>query len=154
METEIWSAAEEWIADYDNNDRAAINYYFTTALSALKMGDVEKARQNLDNLMETPESKERDIQINQIKGLLLIEEGNADEGIKLLRETAVTESELPVDFGPPVIVKPSYELLAEVMMEMEDYEQALVVYEKQLQRTPKRMRSVVGKKQALEAITK
>lgn len=154
VETEIWSAAEEWAADYENDNRGAINYYFTTAFSAIKMGDVEKARQNLDDLMETPESKERDIQINQIKSLLLIEEGNAEEGIKLLRETAVAESELPVDFGPPVIIKPSYELLADVMVEMGNFEQALVAYEKQLERTPNRRGSVLGKDKVLTMLPK
>ncbi|HET8866380.1 MAG TPA: tetratricopeptide repeat protein [Gracilimonas sp.] len=148
VETEIWSAAEEWAADYENDNPAAINYYFTTALSAIKMGDVEKARQNLADLMKTPASKERDIQVNQIKSLLLIEEGNAEEGIKLLRETVVAESELPVDFGPPTIVKPSYELLGDVFLELGNYEEALEAYEKQLQRTPKRRRSLLGKDQA------
>lgn len=148
VETEVWPAAEEWSADYENDNRAAINYHFITALSAIKMGDIEKARLNLNNLMATQESKERDIQVNQIKSLLLIEEGNTEEGIKLLRETVVAESELPIDFGPPTIVKPSYELLGDVLMEMENYKEAVAAYDKQLERTPKRARSLIGKDRA------
>lgn len=154
VESERWSAAEEWAADYENDNRGAINYFFTTALSAIKMRDLEKGRSNLDKLMETPESKERDIQINQIKSLLLIEEGNAEEGIKLLREAVVAESELPIDFGPPTIVKPSYELLGDVLMEMENYKEAVAAYEKQLERTPKRIRSLMGKDQAQKLASK
>lgn len=145
IESEIWIAAEEWAADYENDNRAATNYFFTAAFSAIKIGEIEKARQNLDNLMKTPESKERDIQINQIKSLLLIEEGNPEEGIKLLRETAIAESELPIDFGPPTIVKPSYELLGDVFLEMENFEEAVAAYKKQLERTPKRRKSLTGK---------
>ena len=88
--------------------------------------------------------------MDQIKGLLLIEEGNEDQGIELLKKAAVAESELPIDFGPPSIVKPSFELLGDVLLNAERYEEALEAYEKQLDRTPKRRRSVLGKERALD----
>ncbi|MEQ8523883.1 tetratricopeptide repeat protein [Gracilimonas sp.] len=148
VDSEMWVAAEEWKAEYETGNRAGQNYFFTSAFAAIKMGELEKARENLDKLMEVPESPDRNIQMNQIKSLLLIEEGNKDEGFELLKETAVAESELPIDFGPPTIVKPSYELLAEVLMEAGNYEEAIDAYEKQLERTPKRRKSWLGKEQA------
>jgi tetratricopeptide (TPR) repeat protein len=142
--TELWAAAEEWSADYESGNRNGLNYFFTSALAAIKMGDPEKARQNLDQIMQIPENPDRNIQMNQIKSLLLIDEGNQEEGLDLLKETVVMEAELPIDFGPPTIVKPSYELLGDVLMDMGEYEQAFEAYKKQLERTPDRRRSVLG----------
>jgi tetratricopeptide (TPR) repeat protein len=146
--TELWSAAEEWSSDYESGDRGELNYYFISALAAVKMGDVEKALQNLNKMAEIAEDPDRTIQMNQIKSLLLIEEEKEEEGLKLLRETALLESELPIEFGPPSIVKPSYELLGDVLVEMEMYEEAVAAYETQLDRTPNRIHSVIAKFEA------
>ena len=149
VDTELWAAAEEWTADYDPTSRMGMNYFFTSALAAVKMDELEKARQYLDKLVEAPESEERNIQMNQIKSLLLIEEGNVEQGINLLKETTQAEASLPLDFGPPTIVKPSYELLGDVMMEFERYDEAADAYEAQLDRTPKRILSVLGQNKAI-----
>jgi tetratricopeptide (TPR) repeat protein len=153
IESEVWPAAEEWTAEYETDNRAAINYLFTTALSAIKMGDRDKARRNLNKLMETPESKERNIQKDQILSLMMLEEGKAKEALQLLQETVEAESALPIDFGPPVIIKPSWELLGDVLMELENYSKAHEAYEKQLERTPKRAHSILGKDRAESLIS-
>jgi len=111
--------------------------------------DVSTARQNLNNMLKLPESADRDIQADQIKSLLLIEEGNTEDGMKLLRETVTAELELPVDFGPPTIIKPSLELLGDVLLQMGKYGEAVEAYEKQLERTPKRRLSLQGKEKAM-----
>ena len=149
VDTENWSQVEKWTASYDPDTRGAQNYYFTEAYSAVKMNDEPVARQNLQKMMKLPESPERNIQMDQIKSLLLIEEGNEEQGLALLNETVQAESELPIDFGPPTIVKPSYELLGDVLMSMGRYGEAVEAYEKQLERTPNRRRSLLGKEQAM-----
>ncbi|MEX0724346.1 MAG: tetratricopeptide repeat protein [Gracilimonas sp.] len=153
IESEVWPAAEEWAAEYETDNGAAVNYLFATALSAIKMGDMEEARQNLDKIKETPESKERNIQRDQILSLIMLEAGNAKEALQLLQETVEAESALPIDFGPPVIIKPSWELLGDVLMELENYSKAHEAYEKQLQRTPKRAHSILGKDRAESLIS-
>jgi len=154
IDTENWEKAQEWTSDFEAGTGGAMNYYFTSALANIKTGNIEAAQKNLDQLVKTPESVERDIQVDQIQSLLMIEEGNTKEALELLNQTVAAESELPVDFGPPVIIKPSYELLGDVMMEMENYEQALEAYQNQLERTPNRMRSAAGKEQAVAMISK
>lgn len=149
VDTEKWSLADEWTAEFDEGNRTGLNYFFGSALASVKRGELEKARQNLDKMMDIPESKERNIQMNQIKSLLLLEEGNLDQGIKLLQETAQDEAELPLDFGPPTIVKPSFELLGDVMMQEQRYEEALQAYETQLERTPNRKLSRDAKEKVL-----
>lgn len=152
VDTENWDQATEWSADYKNDTRGSVNYFYTSALAALKTGETEQAREHLDKLTQTPGSEERDIQVDQIKSLLLLEEGNTAKGIDLLKETAKKESELPVDFGPPEIVKPSWELLAEVLSDEGKYEEAVRAYEKQLERTPERKRSLIGKEQVAQEV--
>ena len=145
VDTENWSAAEELTADMDIENRPAINYYYVSALAAARSGRVEQAQQYLDSLEETPHSPERDIRIKQVESIILIEQGDTDQGIDVLNEAVVAELELPVDFGPPTIVKPSYELLGDVLSELGRYDEAVEAYEKQLERTPNRRLSRVGK---------
>lgn len=149
VDTENWEEADRWTYSYETGTRASVNYLFTSALASLKKGDMDKARRYLDQLMEAPESEQRNIQMNQVKSLLLIEEGNQKEGMKLLNETVEAEAALPLDFGPPTIVKPSYELLGDIYMEMGEYNKAIEAYEKQLDRTPNRRRSLLGKESAM-----
>lgn len=150
VDTENWSQVDRWTAKFDPETRGAQNYYFTEAYSAVKRDSDSEARQHLQQMMKLPENPERNIQTDQIKSLLLIKEGNTSEGLELLREAVAAESELPLDFGPPTIVKPSWELLGDVLMNMEKYSDALKAYEKQLERTPERRRSLLGKERAME----
>lgn len=150
VDSENWDNAENWTQEFDPTTRAAVNYYFTSAYAALRQGDIQLAEEHLNELSQAPESEERDIQINQIKGLLQIELGNEDAGLNLLRNAVQVEAELPVNFGPPVIVKPSYELLGDVLSRLGRYEEAAEAYKEQLRRTPDRKRSLIG----LESVSK
>ncbi len=143
-DTKDWKAADSFNAEFTPGTRGAVNYYFTSALAALHLDRMDEAKQALDKLMETPESVERNIQMDQIKAIMLVKEGHQNEGIELLTKTAEVEAGLPIDFGPPVIVKPSYELLGDVLSEMGKYDEANAAYNKQLERTPERRRSLSG----------
>jgi tetratricopeptide (TPR) repeat protein len=76
---------------------------------------------------------------------MLIESGDTEKGLEVLNEAVTAESNLPVDFGPPTIVKPSYELLGDVLSDLGRYDEAMEAYEKQLERTPDRRLSLIGK---------
>lgn len=88
----------------------------------------------------------------QIESMLMIEKGEKEKALELLEKAALMESELPVSFGPPSIVKPAYELLGDQHLKLGNYKEALEFYEKQLVRTPYRRRSFEGKKLAMESI--
>ncbi|MDR9418241.1 tetratricopeptide repeat protein [Gracilimonas sp.] len=150
VDTENWDASEEWSLESNPTN---LNYLFTSAYSAVQQGETEQARESLNAIMDIPESEERNIQMNQIKSLLLIEEGNEEEGLALLEEAVAAESALPVDFGPPTIVKPSHELLGDVLLDLGQYHEAHDAYEKQLARTPDRRRSLLGMEEALGMIS-
>src|SRR6056297_2304656 len=143
VDTENWSGAGIWTSEIDPEGRPAVNYYYVSALASARMGRVNEAQNHLATLMETPQSKERDIRIKQVESLILIENGDTEESLRVLNEAVTAESELPVDFGPPAIVKPSYELLGDVLSELGRYDEAMDAYEKQLERTPDRRRARV-----------
>jgi len=145
VDTENWEVADTWALESNTSN---LNHLFTTAFAAVQRGNIDQARQSLDAMMDLPQSEERKIQINQVESLLLIEKGSQQEGLALLKEAVMAESELPIDFGPPTILKPSYELLGDVFLELGQYQEALEAYEKQLVRTPERRRSLLGKDQA------
>ncbi len=149
VDAQNWEGADTWTAEYDEDTQGSLNYFFTSALAEMMRNKESAARQNLAKMLNLPESAERDIQADQIKSLLLINEGKPEEGLKLLREAVAAESELPVDFGPPTIVKPSLELLGDVLLQMEKYGEAAEAYERQLERTPKRRLSLLGKEKAM-----
>lgn len=144
VDSKNWEAADMYNAEFTPNTRGSVNYYYTNALAALNQQKMDAAKQALDKLMLTPESVERNIQMDQIKAIMLIEEGLENEGIDLLKKTAEAESALPIDFGPPVIVKPSYELLGDILSEVGKADDAREAYKKQLERTPERRRSLLG----------
>ncbi|MCG2589975.1 hypothetical protein [Rhodohalobacter sulfatireducens] len=154
IDTENWESINEWKEDFSTETTAGRNYYFTSALAALKNNNISEATQFLEDLKSLNvssmynEDEELDIQIMQIESLLLIENGEHEEGLELLEKAVIAESELPVSFGPPTIVKPSYELLGDVLTELGRNNEAIDAYEKQLERTPERRRSLIGKEQA------
>jgi tetratricopeptide (TPR) repeat protein len=144
IDTENWDEADKWASSVGDDFQADRNYYFTSALAAIHQDNMADAVEHLQNLEQTTASPERDIQINQLRGLILIAEGNTAEGLTFLRQAVAAESELPVDFGPPTIVKPSYELLGDVLLDLGNFGEARDAYQKQLERTPNRLRSLKG----------
>jgi len=154
IDSENWAAYDKWTTDLPKTSAAGRNYFFTTAYAALKTGNIEDARNSLEKLKQMQpgngnyEPEKKTIQVKQLEALFLAREGEHDKALVLLREAAKIEAELPVSFGPPTIVKPSYELLGEQLLEMGNIKQALEAFNTQLDRTPKRRPSLQGKNKA------
>lgn len=144
IDSENWQAASEWIADMTSSKAGTVDYYFTNAFAAIKMEQLEKARENLVLLQQDDNSSERQVKIKQIEALLLLKEGKTDKAITLLKEAMDYEFSLPIDYGPPTIVKPSAELLGEVYLELGRLDEARQAFKEQLVRTPKRRISLQG----------
>lgn len=151
IDTENWEAISEWRQDFSTKSPAGRNYYFTSALATLKNNNLTEATSYFEDLKNLnvssmyDEDKELGVQVMQIEALFLIKNGENEKGVNLLEKAAISESELPVSFGPPTIVKPSYELLGDVLSELGRHDEAMQAYEKQLERTPNRRRSLIGK---------
>lgn len=148
IDSEQWVLADSWKIDMDTLNWGGIDYFFTNALSAIRLNDLDKANENLDLLLTYKRistlKDETEHKSNQIKALLLIEAGKTEAGVELLKKAVEYEFLLPIEFGPPEIVKPSSELLGEVYVELGMMEEAKAAFEAQLLRTPKRRVSMVA----------
>lgn len=80
----------------------------------------------------------------ELEALLALEAGHAAEAIQKLREAVAAEEAMSFDFGPPAIVKPSHELLGEVLLEQGQAQEAQQAFERSLQRGPRRVLSLLG----------
>jgi len=72
--------------------------------------------------------------------------------ITALQDIAIAEERLPIEFGPPAIDKPSYELLGEALRAANRANEAQAAFEKALARTPERTASLAGLMQAAEKL--
>jgi tetratricopeptide (TPR) repeat protein len=80
----------------------------------------------------------------ELRGLLVLVDGRKDEALALLREAAAAEDALPLEYGPPDIVKPTHELLGEVLLGLSDGAAAQREFERSLQLAPRRALSLLG----------
>jgi tetratricopeptide (TPR) repeat protein len=81
---------------------------------------------------------------NSLRGLIALHAGDTDAAVKLLEQATVAEGELPLEFGPPIIVKPSHELYGEVLLDLGRPEEARSMFEQALARAPRRALSLAG----------
>ena len=70
--------------------------------------------------------------------------GSFDEAIELLRKATTLEESLPQPGGPPVLIKPSHELLGEILLRAGRPKEAAQQFAISLLRQPNRARSLLG----------
>jgi tetratricopeptide (TPR) repeat protein len=89
---------------------------------------------------EIPENSRphRAIILEQASGLEKLAAGDADGGIADLTAAAEGEAALPAEFGPPMIHKPSFELLAEELVRLGRIGEARAAYQRASQLAPGR----------------
>lgn len=79
-----------------------------------------------------------------LEAMLLADAGDVEAAIGRAREAADYESSLPVDFGPPIALKPARELEGELLLEGGRAEEAMSAFQRQLGRTPNRIVTLGG----------
>ncbi|HSY48600.1 MAG TPA: hypothetical protein VLC46_07310 [Thermoanaerobaculia bacterium] len=92
-----------------------------------------------------------EVMVQQADALLLVAEGKRDEAIAMLEKTARSETSMPFEFGPPVVEKPTYELLGDELLAAGRTADAAAAYRTALERTPGRTATVEGLRQAQKA---
>lgn len=88
----------------------------------------------------------------ELRGLAADLKSNKDEANDWLKKAAELERNISYSYGPPTVVKPSFELYGEWLVENERFEEALVQFDYSLQRAPKRILSLKGKLSAASAL--
>jgi tetratricopeptide (TPR) repeat protein len=85
-----------------------------------------------------------EVMVQEADALQLAAEGKRAEAIAMLQKSAAAETAMPFEFGPPVIEKPTYELLGDQLVAAGRASEAAAAYRSALERTPGRTMSVEG----------
>ncbi len=150
VETEDWKgeAARMDVNVEGLGAQARATDAFVLGLSAYKRGEEELARSSLAQILELSEREpERPVVAilrDELKALLLLDEGREEDAVAMLTKAAEKERAMPFEFGPPSPVKPSDELLGEVLLSSGRAEEAQEAFSRALERAPKRVRSLDG----------
>lgn len=100
-----------------------------------------------------PADRERaEIAVLQIDALERLRAGKADQGITILRRAAASEETMALEFGPPAIEKPTFELLGDELLALGHAAEAEQAYRSALARAPGRTRSLQGLLRAQQAL--
>ena len=115
---------------------------FADALVALGTGHIDKARLLVGRF--SGNSPAMQIMKKEMQALLLHKTGKSDQAIALLTEATAQEEGMALSYGPPNPMKPSHELLGEILLELGRPEEAVEVFQKTLERAPRRALSLLG----------
>ncbi|MFT4663472.1 MAG: tetratricopeptide (TPR) repeat protein [Polaribacter sp.] len=80
--------------------------------------------------------------------------GDKKTAAQLFEEATTLDEDLKYSFGPPLILKPVHEAYGEWLLENNQVEKALTVFDQSLNRYPRRLRSLKGKKAAAALLNK
>ena len=162
INTEQWdSPSLRWPIDLSHaNSRAQAEDAFVIGFSALKRGDRAGAERALADLAAlnrlrpaagsyvdpVPEILDRELQAAARQA-----EGAVEEAISLTHHVAALEDSMPLEFGPPGVVKPSHELLGEMLLRVGRPREAQAEFARALRLAPKRALSLLGLARAATA---
>ena len=86
----------------------------------------------------------------ELHALILNAQGKKENAFRLMKEATAKEDAMTFEFGPPMPVKPSHELLAEMLLESDRFQEAQQEFELALLRAPRRSISMAGLAKASE----
>jgi tetratricopeptide (TPR) repeat protein len=162
INTERWDApALEWTIDLaDAGPVARAKDAFAHGYAALKRGDRDAVPAQLARLQTAAESGDEEdwgdrraakVLALNLAAAIAAEDGALARARELLDEATAVEDALPLEFGPPNIVKGSHELYGEILLAAGHAAEAQTQFERALQLTPGRARSLMGLAHAAKA---
>ena len=127
--------------------------------SAGGLGDLDRAREHRRYLRAGSEGNPEivldeaagNVLHKQLDALFAWAEGNNTDAVALAREAVSLERALPFRYGPPRIVKPTAEMLGDILLKLDRAEEAVAAYQDQLSRTPHRTVALLGLARAAKA---
>ena len=150
--------------DIDLGDARASNRAidaFARGYAALELGRRETAahyERLLGRIVQEPTDGETpnaralpEILRLELEGALLLDGDQIEPALLAVRKAARLEDDLPLEFGPPDVVKPTHELLGEMLLSLNRPTEAKREFQAALELTPKRARSLMGLSRAAEA---
>ncbi len=127
---------------------------FARGLGAARSGDLAGARRaaaRLATLRETAETAGEEYFAQQIEigrmavaAWLAHAEGKDDEALRLMRSSAALEESTEKHPVTPAAIQPAYELLGDLLLELERHTDSLDAYKASLKAWPRRFNSLLG----------
>ncbi len=133
---------------------------FTRALGAARTGDITGAETEIAKLQSLKEklaqakddywAKQVEVQRLGASGMLAHAQGNDKQAVELVRAAADLDASMDKHPATPAEVLPARELLADLLLELNDPAAALKEYERSLSTERNRFRSILGVARAAE----
>jgi len=133
--------------------------HFARALGAARSGNPEAARQSIstletlrDRAAETSQYWAKQIEIQRLmaEAWLIYRQGKKDEALEMMRHAAALEASTEKHPVTPGEVLPAQELLGDMLLDLDRYEEASTAYQAALNRSPNRFNSLYGAGRAAE----
>jgi tetratricopeptide (TPR) repeat protein len=120
------------------------------ASEAARSTTTDQGRNAYDGANDKSEFVVARILEQELEALILFAEGKTAEAVALLEEATAAEEMRPLEYGPPSVVKPSHELLGEMLLALNRTAEARLQFLEALERAPRRTLSIVGLATAAE----
>jgi len=139
-----WSAfARGWAAASTNDP----------VLARAELAHLRKIADEPPGTEEIPRMRERlDILAWLLQARIAEHDGDLEQAIALAGRASALQDSLPVDFGPPVAVKPPYEYAGELLLRAGRADAAQAEFASSLQAAPRRAHSLLGLARANQAL--
>jgi tetratricopeptide (TPR) repeat protein len=148
LNTERWSdSVLAWSMNVNDDPDATAIDAFVLGYAALRRGDRAAVPPQLARLQTAADSSEyptaRVLALN-LAAAIAAEDGAFARTEQLLKEATGIEDSLPAAYGPPDVVKPSWELLGELLLAKGRAAEAQTAFTHALAQAPKRALSLRG----------
>lgn len=155
IEGQLWDADLPPVEMEGIAPRAWGAHALAEGIAAVKTGRLDAAKDWLAKLQRYSEkhgsgTESLPIAALELEGLILAQ-ADAEAGVAKLREAADLESGTAYGYGPPFPVKPSHELVGEVLLDLGRGAEAAEAFQASLLRAPRRALSVIGLRDAAAA---
>jgi tetratricopeptide (TPR) repeat protein len=156
IDTEQWdSPVATWPADFSSlGPYPRVYWAFAKGLKAARTGDAAAAASALAELISVNDGADEPNKIieMQLSALVKFAQGKRDEALAIMRNATQREDAMPVEFGPPVVLKPTHELYGELLLEAGKPGEAYQQFTAALKLAPRRARSLVGLARSAKAM--
>ena len=161
VNTRLWSDdVASWKIPSGDFPSPELDFQYADTLAAIGRGDKTAARDAFSRAEKTAPrvkawldqmkmgmpamTESLSIAVDQLRAALTASEGKQDDAVKELRSIASRENTLPLEFGPPDIEKPTYEMLGELLLQLHRPAEAHDAFQAALARNPGRKLAVEG----------
>ena len=159
------AAPLDWPLNLEGAPYAGLSLAFARGWAGAREGDAaaleaaradfreRKAIVDAASTTEAGVSRRADVLELELDALHRSVTGDAEAAVELARQAAEAEAAMPLEFGPPYVDKPTYELLGELLLAAGRAGEARAAFETALSRTPGRAQAQAGLRAAEAELT-